>query len=474
MRRQADDVLILIDFGIVKDTNAKSSSMSVRYGTQGYTPLEQWLGNAQFNSDIYALGMTVIQAVTCTYPALLSVEQRLLRLRRALSPALFEILSNMTEEDHVKRCQSAQTALLLLNPLRIRSLRGYRSPSRFVTKSTSKVTNLATPRAKQPKRKNIFKQFTIRAQAIFISVVRNTQEIFLLILRIIQDILKAALESLRNTFFSTKHQKIIKLLVAASSVIVLFNNPFTLKSDLDSTQSFQPTKNTEAETLSDNYFWSGTKKNEVDGALADYNKAIEINPQNYHAYTSRGDLKTDKLNNTNGALADYNKAIEIAPENPYAYNNRGFLKTKLNDTKGALADYNKAIEIDPRNLRAYNNRGSLRMHELNDYQGALTDYNTAIEINPEYVDAYYNRGNLKKDKLYDTKGALADYNIAIEINPQYADAYRQRGIIKKYRLENKVGAIEDFRQAIKLYREQGRKENLQDVIDELKLLGVSE
>ena len=50
------------------------------------------------------------------------------------------------------------------------------------------------------------------------------------------------------------------------------------------------------------------------------------------------------LNYLEGAMADYNKAIELKPDFAEAYNNRGNLKTKMNDLQGALIDFDKAIE----------------------------------------------------------------------------------------------------------------------------------
>ena len=47
----------------------------------------------------------------------------------------------------------------------------------------------------------------------------------------------------------------------------------------------------------------------------------------------------------NGAIADFTKAIEINPNYAIAYYNRGFLKNDLKDYNGAIADYTKAIEI---------------------------------------------------------------------------------------------------------------------------------
>jgi Flp pilus assembly protein TadD len=42
-------------------------------------------------------------------------------------------------------------------------------------------------------------------------------------------------------------------------------------------------------------------------------------------------------------LADYNQAIQINPNDAEAYNNRGVIYYNLKDYAKALADYNQAI-----------------------------------------------------------------------------------------------------------------------------------
>ena len=54
-----------------------------------------------------------------------------------------------------------------------------------------------------------------------------------------------------------------------------------------------------------------------------------------------------------GAIADYTKAIEINPKKDSAYFNRGNAKTALKDYFGAISDYTKAIELDPNMKSAY-------------------------------------------------------------------------------------------------------------------------
>ena len=47
-----------------------------------------------------------------------------------------------------------------------------------------------------------------------------------------------------------------------------------------------------------------------------------------HAYHNRG-VSKDKLGNYKGAIADYDKAIELNPQYASAYNNRGYCKTEV-------------------------------------------------------------------------------------------------------------------------------------------------
>lgn len=127
--------------------------------------------------------------------------------------------------------------------------------------------------------------------------------------------------------------------------------------------------------------------------------------------------------NFQGALADYNRAIEINPRSANAYYNRGLIKaTKLQDNQGALADYNRAIQIKPNYDAAYNNRGNLKAADAQDYQGALADYNRAIKIKPGNADAYYNRGVLKYTLLKDTPGGIADLQRSVKLSQRQGNS----------------------------------------------------
>ncbi|HEY9610338.1 CHASE2 domain-containing serine/threonine-protein kinase [Allocoleopsis sp.] len=76
MRRQSDNQIFLIDFGAVKQIQpleqTDQENFTVAIGTRGYAPAEQYAGHPALCSDIYALGMIGIQALTGIPPYQLS------------------------------------------------------------------------------------------------------------------------------------------------------------------------------------------------------------------------------------------------------------------------------------------------------------------------------------------------------------------------------------------------------------------
>src|SRR5208283_1984413 len=70
------------------------------------------------------------------------------------------------------------------------------------------------------------------------------------------------------------------------------------------------------------------------------------------AYLLEGNAKAVKRD-YNGAMADYNKAIEVDPTNWFAYGLRGNAKKAIGDLDGALADSTKTIELRPDDAIAY-------------------------------------------------------------------------------------------------------------------------
>jgi tetratricopeptide (TPR) repeat protein len=135
-------------------------------------------------------------------------------------------------------------------------------------------------------------------------------------------------------------------------------------------------------------------------------------PQDASEYYNRGrsrDLGGDR----EGALADYNCTIQLDPHHAKAYVNRGLLLDRIGNRQAALADYDRAIELDDRSATNYYNRANVR-YRLEDLQGALSDYDRSIQLDSTRPKAFYNRG-LVCAYLGNREGARQDLQTAAEL-----------------------------------------------------------
>jgi membrane associated rhomboid family serine protease/Flp pilus assembly protein TadD len=187
-------------------------------------------------------------------------------------------------------------------------------------------------------------------------------------------------------------------------------------------------------------------KGNLDGAIADYDRAIAFAPKVSGVYGLRGAAKVAK-GDLDGAIADYDQAIQLNPEFAEAYSLRGAAKVAKGDLDGAIADYGRGIQLDPTLAETYYSRGSARLTK-GDLDGALVDGNRAIELNPKLAVAYGLRGSAKLPKG-NLDGAIADFDQAIELNPQDADAYSNRGLTRA-RKRDYQGAKADYERAKEL------------------------
>jgi tetratricopeptide (TPR) repeat protein len=182
---------------------------------------------------------------------------------------------------------------------------------------------------------------------------------------------------------------------------------------------------------------------DMNGAIADCTRAIELDPKSEPAVYKRGALKLQKGDN-DGAIADLTRAIELSPNTADYYSDRGLAKLRKRDNDGAIVDFTRAIELDAKNAIAYRNR-ALAKNIKGDADGALADYNRAIELDPKNAGAFNSRGLIKKAKG-DLDGAIADFNSAVELNDKLAIAYKNRSEAKQAK-GDAVGAKEDLKRA---------------------------
>lgn len=159
-------------------------------------------------------------------------------------------------------------------------------------------------------------------------------------------------------------------------------------------------------------------KGDYKGAIANYNQALQINPNNPDAYYRRG-AAHNELKDYRAAFKDFEQVIRFTPKNAIAYAYRGFVRAQLKDYQGALADSDKAISLsdDPNSRTSglgYVVRGTAHF-ALENYKQALADFNQVIKLLPNQYEPYSVRGLLYVT-LKEYKLAIADYNKALSFS----------------------------------------------------------
>jgi eukaryotic-like serine/threonine-protein kinase len=130
IRRHRDGKLVLIDFGAVKqvtsspllDAETGATNITVAIGTHGYMPNEQYAGKPRFSSDVYAVGILGIRALTGMHPQKIEEDPETSELdwRRhapTVSSSLAAVLDTMVRYDFRDRYPTAQEALEALQNL---------------------------------------------------------------------------------------------------------------------------------------------------------------------------------------------------------------------------------------------------------------------------------------------------------------------------------------------------------------------
>jgi S1-C subfamily serine protease len=123
-------------------------------------------------------------------------------------------------------------------------------------------------------------------------------------------------------------------------------------------------------------------------AFADIEEAIRLDPKNALPYIIRANANAN-AKNWQATIADATQAIKMAPNSPYigmAYNSRGFALFNLKDNSAAVQDFTEAIRRNPTSAPLYINRGHVRA-QLGDLQGGINDMQKGADLAIEQKQA---------------------------------------------------------------------------------------
>ncbi len=185
---------------------------------------------------------------------------------------------------------------------------------------------------------------------------------------------------------------------------------------------------------------------QLDDALADFTKAVSLNPDYAPAYNNRGNVFME-MNRTEDAYKDFDRAVSLSPDFGAAYSNRAIANQKLKKLEAAEKDFRKAIELMPGSAVPLNGRGKIATSTSQYYTG-LRYLNRAITLNAQYAPAYQNRAAVYAF-LKRNEDAAQDLDKVIALSPDNPNLYVARGqaFARDKRWQQ---AFRDFSKAVEL------------------------
>ncbi len=185
-------------------------------------------------------------------------------------------------------------------------------------------------------------------------------------------------------------------------------------------------------------------KGEYDHAIANFDQALQLDPQSEPAYFSRG--RANKLDgNYEQAFRDYTHTIQINPKAVAAYVNRGQIYNLEGDHDRAIADFNQAIQLDAGRPIPYLDRGVAEVAK-GEYNQAIADFNSALKIDPNFSPAY---NNLAVQLATCPIAALRDGKRAVEYATKACELSQWGNIRQISTLAAACAEAGDFNNAVK-------------------------
>jgi serine/threonine protein kinase/Tfp pilus assembly protein PilF len=401
IRRQGDGKIVLIDFGAVKLVSSQvvnpetgETNLTISIGTKGYMPNEQLAGNPRFSSDVYAVGMLGIQALSGVHPKRMGEDPETGEIvwrehAPHVRPELASILDQMVRYDFRDRYPTAADALAALQ-----SLLDLRQDSLSLTSGSSEARDASPDTAAQ-------QSLTERVSAeepTELEVNQGETDIWVPT--------ETPVQSSANSQDTT-----ISLSQLESPVPVLETRvPTPSKLELVQRQWAR--------------IWPWLAVVTAVGVTFVVTKTV-LSPQFAGRAANRSGALAERPTPTPTKLA-----IPKPPERKLTaeeLNKEGGRLKKAGQYKEALKFYDQAIALKPKFAEAYGGR-CYCLNKLEEFSEAMVACNDALDLKPKYPEAMWGKGNAYQHQKRLTK-ALELFEQAIILKSNFAEAWVSRGVV---------------------------------------------
>ncbi|MGF1496925.1 MAG: tetratricopeptide repeat protein [Elainellaceae cyanobacterium] len=478
IRRQRDNRIVLIDFGAVKQVSTQfvSSNTGITHtisiGTHGYMPNEQLAGTPQFSSDIYAVGMIGIQALTGRHPKLLTADPRTGEIdwhRHApqAHAGLRAVLDQMVRYDFRARYGTAAEALAALQALpeslsqAMPTIVGFAepeldedggqpamdaspaplpppppvlpvtqpeantlpytepAPSQSESRPPSQ-SELSTPGLSQthaapsdptppvPTPSSPGPTLPVVGRPASSSLPRPS-------------VLPQSRPSVR-THLVPSRTSLPRVAIPAGAIATLLTLgllTWRACTPLETTVPTATNQTLPAGQSADVTESAGEAAAESPAAAPTAPAVPPLRERLQRAQELRDDRQYDQ------ALALYDEAIAQDEAAAAAHAGRCYSLNRLQRTEEAIAACDRALALEPNNAQALWSKG-YALDQQQRHQDALALYDQALAIDPNFAEAWSNKGTALL-LLKNSQAALAAFDRAVELDPTLAEAWNNRG-----------------------------------------------
>jgi tetratricopeptide (TPR) repeat protein len=161
-----------------------------------------------------------------------------------------------------------------------------------------------------------------------------------------------------------------------------------------------------------------------------WTRALACTTGNYVAHDGLGTVLMQK-GKVDEAIAHYQEALQITPQDAKVHSNLGMALFQKGSLDEAITHLQKAAQIQPGLAKAHYNLG-VALGQKGRVEEAIAEYQKALQINPDYAEAHNNLGHaLLQEGRVDE--AIAHLQKALQIKPGYgvARSNLEKAILQK-------------------------------------------
>jgi len=418
--------VVVSDFGILMDIKNLSSNVSEssqQSDKLNYWAPEQAAGRPTISSDLYALGMTTIAALTGVKPSTLPRDKQTGKLvwesNIGVDRRLVKIIDKMIHLDLGQRYQSADKILQDLQKINF-SGKSWRQPRKLGQKTNNKFFPLVLRHGGNGKSRT---KILVLVGLLGIACLLGSIEF--------------AFPTVRPIYYAYRGKKIRTK--QPQTALISFEQAIELK----------PTS-----ILG----WSGKgdalyQLERYSEALEAYSQAARLNRDNWQHWKQQGHVFY-KLEQFHDAIAMYDRALELEEDDPELYNYRGKVLYELQDYESALTMQDKALEIDRLNAVFLSDRAK-NLVALDQYYDALTVLNRVQITEPYKMNLWQDKAAVLKaldrpqEAIRVEREIINNYDKALKKQPQNKNLWLAQGDFYAERQQYQK-AIESYERAIEI------------------------